>query len=46
MMISVPLLTPYLSSLWLGVTTPAYARVGLRRGPRDPEDLMVDGTPS
>ena len=23
-----PLLTPYLSSLWLGLTTPLYARVG------------------
>jgi uncharacterized protein YbjT (DUF2867 family) len=27
-MISVPLLTPRLSSLWLGVVTPIYARVG------------------
>jgi len=27
-MIAVPLLTPYLSSLWLGLTTPVYARVG------------------
>ncbi len=27
-MISVPFLTPYLSSLWLGLTTPLYARVG------------------
>ena len=27
-MIPVPLLTPYLSSLWLGLTTPVYARVG------------------
>ncbi len=27
-MISVPLLTPYLSSLWLGLVTPLYARVG------------------
>lgn len=27
-MIPVPLLTPYLSSLWLGLTTPLYARVG------------------
>jgi uncharacterized protein YbjT (DUF2867 family) len=26
--IPVPLLTPYLSSLWLGLTTPVYARVG------------------
>jgi uncharacterized protein YbjT (DUF2867 family) len=28
LMISVPLLTPYLSSLWLGLVTPVYARVG------------------
>jgi uncharacterized protein YbjT (DUF2867 family) len=28
MMISVPLLTPRLSSLWLGLVTPVYARVG------------------
>jgi uncharacterized protein YbjT (DUF2867 family) len=27
-MIPVPLLTPYLSSLWLGLVTPIYARVG------------------
>ncbi len=27
-MISVPLLTPHLSSLWLGLVTPLYARVG------------------
>ena len=27
-LIPVPLLTPYLSSLWLGLTTPVYARVG------------------
>lgn len=27
-MISVPFLTPYLSSLWLGLVTPLYARVG------------------
>jgi len=26
--IHVPVLTPYLSSLWLGLTTPVYARVG------------------
>jgi uncharacterized protein YbjT (DUF2867 family) len=26
--ISVPVLTPYLSSLWLGLVTPVYARVG------------------
>jgi uncharacterized protein YbjT (DUF2867 family) len=28
LLIPVPLLTPYLSSLWLGLTTPIYARVG------------------
>ena len=28
LMMPVPLLTPYLSSLWLGLTTPVYARVG------------------
>lgn len=27
-MISVPVLTPYLSSLWLGLVTPVYARIG------------------
>lgn len=27
-MIPVPLLTPWLSSLWLGLTTPVYARIG------------------
>ena len=27
-MISVPVLTPYLSSLWLGLVTPVYARMG------------------
>jgi hypothetical protein len=27
-MISVPVLTPYLSSLWLGLVTPVYSRVG------------------
>ncbi len=29
-MIPVPLLTPYLSSLWLGLVTPLYARIGRR----------------
>jgi uncharacterized protein YbjT (DUF2867 family) len=28
LMVPVPLLTPWLSSLWLGLTTPLYARVG------------------
>ena len=37
-MISVPLLTPHLSSLWLGLVTPVYARVGreLIEGLRNP----------
>lgn len=28
LMISVPVLSPYLSSLWLGLVTPVYARIG------------------
>jgi hypothetical protein len=38
LMISVPLLTPYLSSLWLGLVTPVYARMGrkLVEGLRNP----------
>jgi len=37
-MISVPVLTPYLSSLWLGLVTPVYARTGrkLVEGLRNP----------
>lgn len=37
-MIPVPILTPYLSSLWLGLVTPVYARVGrkLVEGLRNP----------
>lgn len=37
-MIAVPVLTPYLSSLWLGLVTPVYARVGrkLIEGVRNP----------
>ncbi|MHC4178636.1 MAG: SDR family oxidoreductase [Planctomycetota bacterium] len=37
-MISVPVLTPYLSSLWLGLVTPVYARAGrkLIEGLRNP----------
>jgi len=49
MMISVPVLTPRLSSLWLGLVTPLHARVGRRlidslRHPtvvRDPRALAV-----
>jgi uncharacterized protein YbjT (DUF2867 family) len=38
MMVSVPVLTPYLSSLWLGLVTPVYARIGrkLIEGLRSP----------
>jgi len=38
LLIPVPFLTPYLSSLWLGLTTPVYARVGrqLIEGVRNP----------
>jgi uncharacterized protein YbjT (DUF2867 family) len=38
MMVSVPILTPYLSSLWLGLVTPVYARIGrkLIEGLRNP----------
>ena len=38
LMIPVPLLTPYLSSLWLGLVTPVYARIGrkLVEGLRNP----------
>jgi uncharacterized protein YbjT (DUF2867 family) len=37
-MIPVPVLTPYLSSLWLGLVTPVYARIGrkLIEGLRNP----------
>lgn len=48
-MISVPVLTPHLSSLWLGLVTPVYARIGRKlidslRNPtlvRDPAALSV-----
>jgi uncharacterized protein YbjT (DUF2867 family) len=38
LMIRVPVLTPYLSSLWLGLVTPVYARIGrkLIEGVRSP----------
>jgi len=44
LMISVPVLTPHLSSLWLGLVTPVYARVGreLIEGMRNP--TIVRGT--
>lgn len=42
--ISVPVLTPKLSSLWLGLTTPVYARVGrkLIEGVRNPTVVTND----
>jgi hypothetical protein len=45
MMISVPLLTPRLSSLWLGLVTPVYARVGreLIDGLKNPS-VVTDAT--
>ncbi len=44
LLISVPVLTPHLSSLWLGLVTPVYARVGreLIEGMRNP--TVVQGT--
>ncbi|MEP6691499.1 MAG: SDR family oxidoreductase [Gemmatimonadaceae bacterium] len=44
-LISVPLLTPHLSSLWLGLVTPVYARVGkpLVEGMRNPT-IVRDST--
>jgi uncharacterized protein YbjT (DUF2867 family) len=43
-LIPVPVLTPYLSSLWLGLTTPVYARVGrkLIEGVRNPTVVTSD----
>jgi len=40
----VPMLSPYLSSLWLGLTTPIYARVGrhLIEGVRNPSVVRDD----
>jgi uncharacterized protein YbjT (DUF2867 family) len=42
--LSVPVLTPRLSSLWLGLTTPVYARVGrkLIEGVRNPTVVSSD----
>ena len=44
MLISVPLLTPHLSSLWLGLITPVYARIGreLIDGLRNPSVVADD----
>ena len=46
-MISVPVLTPHLSSLWLGLVTPVYARVGreLVEGMRN-ETVVRDPAPA
>jgi uncharacterized protein YbjT (DUF2867 family) len=52
LLIPVPLLTPYLSSLWLGLTTPLYARVGrkLIESVRNPtvvrDDAALDAFPN
>jgi hypothetical protein len=48
-MIPVPLLTPYLSSLWLGLVTPLYARVGRKlveslRSPTVLSDKLAERT--
>jgi uncharacterized protein YbjT (DUF2867 family) len=44
MMVPVPVLTPRLSALWLGLTTPVYARVGrkLIEGVRNPTVVTND----
>lgn len=44
LMIPVPILTPHLSSLWLGLVTPVYARVGrqLVEGLRNPTVVRDD----
>ena len=45
LMIPVPVLTPYLSSLWLGLVTPVYARIGRKiiEGMRNPT-AVEDGS--
>jgi hypothetical protein len=45
-MIPVPVLTPHLSSLWLGLVTPLYARIGrkLISGLRNPTVVRDDST--
>jgi hypothetical protein len=44
LLLSVPVLTPRLSSLWLGLTTPVYARIGrqLIEGMRNPTVVRDD----
>ncbi|OVE80321.1 NAD(P)-dependent oxidoreductase, partial [bacterium J17] len=41
-MIPVPVLTPYLSSLWLGLVTPLYARVGRKLVDSIRNDTLVE----
>ena len=42
-MVPVPLLTPHLSSLWLGLVTPVYARVGRKLVESLPHETVVHG---
>ena len=42
LMIPVPVLTPYLSSLWLGLVTPIYARVGRQLIESLPHETVAD----
>jgi hypothetical protein len=44
LLVPVPLLTPWLSSLWLGLTTPVYARIGrkLIESVRNPSTITDD----
>lgn len=41
LLVSVPVLTPWLSSLWLGLVTPVYARVGRRLVESLPNETVV-----
>jgi uncharacterized protein YbjT (DUF2867 family) len=43
LMLPVPLLTPRLSSLWLGLVTPVYARVGRKLVESLPHETVVHG---
>jgi uncharacterized protein YbjT (DUF2867 family) len=42
LIIPVPVLTPYLSSLWLGLVTPVYARIGKKLVDSIRHDTLVD----
>lgn len=42
LMIPVPVLTPYLSSLWLGLVTPVYARIGKKLVDSIRHDTLVE----